>query len=383
MKTTSYLILEDGSEYKGYAFGAEPPSAAELANAEKTKGAAGEVVFNTGMTGYHEILTDPSYKGQIVCMTYPHIGNYGCDEAWNESGPEKPVTAQHIKASGFVVRSLYDGPVPENRASLVNFLKKYGISGISDIDTRKLTLRIRDQGSPNGIIIKSKGDIITEEEKKQCLDFLKSFPSMEGRDLVSDLGTVEPVVVNPQGAPHICLIDCGTKANIVNEMVEIGCKVTVVPNRSTVAQVRGTKADGVLFSNGPGDPAVLGYLVELAKGLMGNMPVFGICLGHQIIGQALGAKTFKMKFGHHGINNPVRDEKTGMVLITSQNHGFSVDEKSLAKDVEVRFRNVNDQTVEGLAHKKLPVLTVQFHPEAAPGPRDSSWIFKEFLSLMG
>jgi len=383
MEENSYLILEDGSVFPGKYFGKKPPAASQLLEEDIKKTPSGEVVFNTGMTGYHEILTDPSYKGQVIVMTYPHIGNYGTDDSWSEAGPEKPKKSKEIKASGFVVRSLYTGPVPSGRIGLNDFLEKHNISGISDVDTRKLTVKIRDGGSPRGVIIKKEKGELTDKEIERSLSFLSEFPKMEGRNLVSDLGTKENVVVNKEGNPHICLIDSGAKANIIRELVNLGCKVTVVSNKLQSGDISAFKPDAVLFANGPGDPAVLENLIELAKSLIGRMPVFGICLGHQIISLALGAKTFKMKFGHHGVNNPVRDEVTRAILITSQNHGFSVDEATLPENIIVRFRNANDKTVEGIQHKKLPVFSVQFHPEAAPGPKDAGWIFKTYLEYIG
>jgi carbamoyl-phosphate synthase small subunit len=377
-----YLVLADGSVYPGKSFGELPPRTDELKSDDVNLDPAGEVVFNTGMTGYHEILTDPSYKGQIVVMTYPHIGNYGSSDDWSEKGPEENVASEEIKARGLVVRALYTGPAPSKRATLHEFLTEHRISGISDVDTRKLTLRIRDEGSPNGVIVRAADGSFIDEDKKRALDFLADFPSMEGRDLVSEIGTRAPVVINKKGNPHICVVDSGVKSGIIRELAALGCKVTLVSNNATVESISATKAEGVLFANGPGDPAVLDHLIKTAKALIGRKAVFGICLGHQILSLALGAKTYKMKFGHHGVNNPVRDERTKMILVTSQNHGFAVDESSLPKDVEVRFRNANDGTIEGIQHQKLPLFCVQFHPEAAPGPRDSLWIFKEFIKYV-
>jgi carbamoyl-phosphate synthase small subunit len=382
MNESCYLILEDGSIYPGKSFGKTAPKATELLQEDVLKNPAGEVVFNTGMTGYHEILTDPSYKGQIVVMTYPHIGNYGASDDWSEAGPEELPRKAEIKSAGFVVRALYTGPAPVNRITLHEFLEKHGISGINDVDTRRLTLRIRDQGSPNGVIVRPSNGSLTDEDKSSALEFLTQFPKMEGRNLVRELGTQKNVVYNETGAPHLCVIDSGVKSGIVRELVDTGCKVTLVSNSLGLSEINSIKSDGVLFANGPGDPAVLDELIDLAKSLIGRKPVFGICLGHQILSLALGAKTFKMKFGHHGVNNPVRDERTKMVLVTSQNHGFAVDESTLSKDIEVRFRNANDGTIEGIQHKKLPLFCVQFHPEAAPGPRDSLWIFKAFLEYI-
>ena len=380
MTNNCFLVLEDGSLFQGKGFGHEAPTPEELVENRAPKPPAGEVVFNTGMAGYHEILTDPSYSGQIIVMTYPHIGNYGTDENWTEYGPGEGRKWEKLKATGFVIRSLYDGPIPPGRKSLDNFLKDYRTVGITEVDTRSLTLKIRSGGSPVGAIVRSAGgETLAKHDLETCISYLQQYPRMEGCDLVSGLGTETTVVENPGGSPHICLVDCGVKANIIRELVDLGCKVTIAPNTMGAEQALSLKCDAFLFSNGPGDPAVLDHLIELARKLLERKPVFGICLGHQIISLALGAKTFKMKFGHHGVNNPVRDEDTGAILITSQNHGFSVEESTLPKDCHIWFRNANDKTIEGIAHKRLPVLTAQFHPEAAPGPRDSHWIFKRFL----
>ena len=382
MKKNCYLILDDKTIYRGTSFGSQAPLAGELNLEQLQTVPAGEVVFNTGMSGYHEILSDPSYRGQIVVMTYPHIGNYGCEDSWSESGPAPYPGKLELNLSGFVVRNLYTGPVLAGRITLDEFLKKQGICGLAGIDTRHLTLKTRDEGSKRGVIIRAAGEEITQAELDKVHAFLRAFPLMEGRDLVTDLGIKETFLAKGN-APHFCLIDSGAKTNIFRELVNLGCRVTVVPNTYNKEQITAVKADCLLFSNGPGDPAMLKHLVNLAKDFIGRIPVCGICLGHQVISLALGAETFKMKFGHHGINNPVRDEKTGMVIVTSQNHGFAVDDKTLPPNVDVRFRNANDRTVEGIVHRKLPLYTVQFHPEAAPGPRDALWIFRDFVNLVG
>jgi carbamoyl-phosphate synthase small subunit len=383
MMNRCFLILEDGSLFPGRSFGHPPPTVSELTQEGSPKTPAGEVVFNTGMAGYHEILTDPSYSGQIIVMTYPHIGNYGTDEDWTEYGPGEGRRWTKLKAAGIVVRCLYSGPIPKGRKSLDRFLKEYKTAGITDVDTRSLTLKIRTGGSPIGIIVRpARGETLSGEELDTVIDYLRRYPRMEGCDLVSGLGTEKIVVENRDGSSHICLVDCGVKANIVRELVGLGCRVSVVPNRIESEEVLSLAPDGILFSNGPGDPAVLDHLIKLAQKLVDLKPVFGICLGHQIICLALGAKTFKMKFGHHGVNNPVRDENTGIILITSQNHGFSVDEATLPEECRIWFRNANDRTIEGITHERLPVLTAQFHPEAAPGPRDSRWIFERFLERL-
>jgi carbamoyl-phosphate synthase small subunit len=280
-------------------------------------------------------------------------------------------------------------------------MKEYKTSGITGVDTRRLTLHIRSRGSLNGVIIRPSENKETHKFKEDAaelyegldtglnsgdleltLNYLYSFPKMEGKNLVTELGTHKTVIMNKEGSPHISLVDCGVKANIIRELLKLGCSVSVIPNSISKEEILSLEPDGILFSNGPGDPAVLTDIINLSKELIGEKPLFGICLGHQILSLALGAKTFKMKFGHHGVNNPVRDEETKIVQVTSQNHGFAVDETTLPDKCSVRFRNVNDKTVEGISAPSLKILTAQFHPEAAPGPRDSLWIFKSFLDLI-
>ncbi len=379
-----FLVLEDGATYPGKAFGYPAPRTDELAEIEALR-AVGEVVFNTAMGGYHEILTDSSYAGQLVTMTYPHIGNYGTDDEWSETLSVDRGTIPGIKPAGMIVRSLYRGPVPDGRSTLDSFLRKHRTPGISDLDTRALTLRIREKGSPKGVIVRSdsREGALSKTELKRCVDMLRSFPDMVGRDLIGEVGALGPEEENAAGGPHFLLVDCGIKANIVRELVALGCKVTVVPSGESAEEILAARADAVLYSNGPGDPAVLDFAIEQVRGLLGKTPVFGICLGHQLVCLALGASTYKMKFGHHGVNHPVRDEKTGKVFVTSQNHGFAVEESTLPDGADVWFRNANDRSIEGIAHRKLPVMTAQFHPESAPGPRDSAWIFKAFLARLG
>ena len=376
-----FLVLEDGTVFPGFQFGAQAPDISELSDMDENSKGVGEVVFNTGMSGYHEILTDPSYSGQVVVMTYPHIGNYGCDDHWSENGPEDR-DLPRVKAMGFVVRNYYTGPVPEGRVTLDRFLKEWGKPGITDVDTRALTLRLRDGGSCNGVIVASadkNADSLSKQEIDGVRAFLKKIPPMEGRNLIPQVGTTSAHTAGNGKECSFVVVDCGVKANIVDELLKRGANVTVLPFTASPEDILSVKPDGVLFSNGPGDPAELKDVTKTVKSLIGKVPVFGICLGHQIIGQALGGKTKKMKFGHHGVNHPVRDERTKKVQVTSQNHGFVVDEKSLPDDVKIWFTNANDGSLEGLYHESLPVMSCQFHPEAAPGPHDSAWIFQEFI----
>ncbi|QEN07772.1 carbamoyl-phosphate synthase small subunit [Oceanispirochaeta crateris] len=380
MQEKAYLVLENGSVFPGRCFGVEAPGVSTLAVGSDIP--FGELVFNTGMSGYHEILTDPSYTGQIVTMTYPHIGNYGCDDHWSENGPE-PSSRKDVKVSALVVREVYDGPLPHGRISLDLYLKNNNICGITGIDTRKLTIMLRDNGSCNAVVVRPSdtGSGWTDSDHKACLEYLKSLPSMEGQNLIADVG-VDEVVHFPGSGTHIALLDCGIKANILRELESRSCRISLLPSGATIQDIEKVNPDGVFLSNGPGDPAVLEHQTSLVQNLLGKYPVVGICLGHQIIGQAIGSQTYKMKFGHHGCNHPVRDEKTGRVFVTSQNHGFAVNEKTLPKDVTVRFRNANDGSIEGLEWKEKKLLCVQFHPEASPGPVDSSWIFDAFLDVI-
>ncbi len=364
------LALEDGTVFQGTAFGAPGER-------------CGEVVFNTAMSGYQEILTDPSYKGQIVTMTAPLIGNYGVNPEDNES----PVP--HVE--GFVVRER-SRLVSNYRAteSLEDYLKRFGVIGIEGIDTRALTKLLRVKGSLVGVLS------TTDLDDASLVAKAKAAPKMEGQDLVKVVSCREPRTwTQPPhpvfgqgcatGAPRfrIVAVDYGIKANILRSLRGLGSEVTVMPATSTAEAILALRPDGVVLSNGPGDPAALPYAVACAKGLLGKAPVFGICLGHQILGIALGGRTYKLKFGHHGANHPVKDLRTGRVEITSQNHGFAVDPESLAgKGVDVTHVNLNDQTCEGMAHRTLPVFSVQFHPEANPGPHDSIHLFTRFARLM-
>ena len=382
MQEHCYLVLADGNIFPGYSFGALPPRTHELEKFEITKKGSGEVVFNTGMSGYHEILTDPSYTGQIVTMTYPHAGNYGDENEWSEIGPENGRRLPGIKLAGLVVKKLYRGPVPEGRITLDRFMKDNDTPGITGIDTRRLTLHIRDNGSPNGLIVRpsdSKNTKLTDEDIEAVKRFIGTIPAMEGQNLIKEVGTSEKETINPDGKVHMAVIDCGIKANIIRELASRNCRVSLFPDTASADEILKENPDGILISNGPGDPAVLRDQIEMIKKLIGKKPVFGICLGHQLISLALGGKTYKMKFGHHGLNHPVRDMRTGRVFVTSQNHGFAVDTATLPSNVEARFVNANDKSQEGIVCDDLSILTAQFHPEAAPGPVDSSWIFDDFV----
>jgi len=378
------LALEDGSVYHGQGFGARAS-------------ACGEVCFNTSMTGYQEILTDPSYKGQIVTMTYPLIGNYGVNAVDVESWQP------HV--SGFVIREL--SPVVSNwRAdfSLGEYLEKNGIPGIQGIDTRALTKKLRVRGAMNGFI--STENIPDEEAVRRAKEFVfvgvdyvrevthkkafrwdekdeqsGAFELARGNATVDARQNRKPL---PPADIPIVALDYGLKYNILRRLRQHGFSVQVLPATASADDVLKHKPAGIFLSNGPGDPAALGYIVREVKALLDTgIPIFGICLGHQILGQAFGGKTFKLKFGHRGANQPVKDFETGRVEITAQNHGFAVDPASLPPDVAVNRINLNDQTVEGLRHKKKPVFCVQYHPEASPGPHDSTPLFAEFRALIG
>jgi carbamoyl-phosphate synthase small subunit len=378
MLNNCYLILEDSTVLKGKSFGSQPPFAKDLVQGN-IEPYAGEVVFNTAMTGYHEVLTDPSYTGQFILMTYPHLGNYGCEASWSEIGPETSDKRPGVKPSGIIARSYYEGPIAPGRETLSDFLIKNNRFGITDIDTRALTLKLRDNGSLNAVVITSETNEITEIEITSSLQYLKNYPSMDGRNLVGEVGCDEITIQNPDGDKHIVLYDCGVKANIIREYLKRNCKITVVPSTTTSLDILNLKPDMVMLSNGPGDPAMLKTQIQTVKELVGKIQICGICLGHQIIALALGAKTFKMKFGHHGCNHPVRDEFTKKVFVTSQNHGFAVDQDSLPQGVDIWLVNANDNSIEGIVHKEYNIQSCQFHPEAAPGPEDSEWIFDTFI----
>jgi carbamoyl-phosphate synthase small subunit len=350
------LALEDGMIFYGESFGAEGT-------------VGGEVVFNTGMTGYQEILTDPSYSGQIVTMTYPLIGNYGLNRFDNE--------AVHPFARGFVARERCENPSNwRSEISISDFLKKYQIPAICAIDTRALTRRLRTKGTMKGIITTA------ADSDSELLTKVKALPALSGQNFVKIASATAPYTVG-NGSKPVVLIDYGAKGNIVQCLIDRGCQVTVVPCDTTASAIMDLNPAGIMLSNGPGDPKDVDYAVATVKELIGKLPIFGICLGHQIIGLALGGDTYKLKFGHRGGNHPVKDLATGKVTITSQNHGFAIQPDSLDQDeVLISHRNVNDGTVEGLRHKYRPVFSVQYHPEAAPGPQDSAYLFDEFVGYL-
>jgi carbamoyl-phosphate synthase small subunit len=363
------LLLEDGTFFEGRAFGARGQQ-------------CGEVVFNTSMSGYQEILTDPSYHEQIITMTYPLIGNYGTNsEDWE---------SRKVFAAGFVVKE--NCPYPSNwrnSATLDEYLARSGVVGIEGIDTRSLVRHIRTQGAMRGIL--SSGEL----DRRKLAATLEEYPGLVGRDIVRDVTVEEPYewkqgVVNvlkaqtpPEPKYKVVAIDCGIKQNILRLLVSHGCAVTVVPAHATAEEILAREPNGVFLSNGPGDPAAVTYTVETVRNLLGKVPVFGICLGHQILGLALGGTTYKLKFGHRGANHPVKNLDTGKIEITSQNHGFCVDIDSLAdKDVELTHMNLNDNTLEGIRSRKLGAFSVQYHPEASPGPHDSQYLFEQFTDWL-
>ena len=384
------LALTDGTVFEGEQFGA-------------TGEAIGEVVFNTSMTGYQEVLTDPSYKGQIVTMTYPLIGNYGCNEADVESmGPQ---------VEGFVVReySAYHSNW-RSKWSLDAYLSEHGIIGIQGIDTRALTRRLRVHGVMNGclstddlnpesLVAKAKAwrglvgwDLVQRVTCSNPYAWQNSYqresrqPSavshqQEGSGLTNNLltdGFRQPTI----NSHKVIALDFGIKYNILRQLTEHGCKVQVVPARTTAEDILAAEPDGVFLSNGPGDPMPIDYAIETIRGLIGKKPLFGICLGHQLLGLALGGKTYKLKFGHRGANQPVKHLESDRVEITSQNHGFCVDIDSLPNSVDITHINLNDDTLEGIQHREYPLFSVQYHPEASPGPHDASYLFSRFTEMM-
>ncbi|HIF42540.1 MAG TPA: glutamine-hydrolyzing carbamoyl-phosphate synthase small subunit [Dehalococcoidia bacterium] len=356
----AYLVLEDGSVHQGIGFGAEVEG-------------LGEVVFNTSMTGYQEVLTDPSYAGQLVTLTYPLVGNYGINPQDFESS--------RIQVGGLIVRENCDQPSHgRSTQSLHEFLASEGIPGISEIDTRAVTKRLRSQGVMLGVITSGDPDV--------ALKRLQDSPSYDEKDYVATVTTGEEYDWNPteEELPeikhHIVVTDCGLKYNILRQLRRRGCRVTIMPAATPAEVLLAMNPSGMLFSPGPGDPKQLDYVVDNTRQILGRVPVMGICLGHQIIARALGADTFKLKFGHRGGNHPVKDLADGRVYITSQNHGYAVSPDKLPSGLEVSHINLNDQTVEGFRHKDLPLFTIQYHSEASPGPRDNEYIFDQFIKMV-
>lgn len=364
------LVLENGLAFEGENFGAEGE-------------VFGELVFNTSMSGYQEILTDPSYKGQIVMMTNPHIGNYGINPEDVES--HKPYI------EGFIVRELSKRVSNwRSQKSLSEYLKENGIPGIEGVDTRRLTEILRNEGAMRA------GISTVDLDSKSLLVKVRNSPSMAGQDLAKwvscqkayewegGLHPLEQETLKKMGSRRrVIAYDFGIKQNILRALAWSGCKIRVVPATTPAEEVLAEKPDGVLLSNGPGDPEAVTYGIEATQKLLGKVPIFGICLGHQILGIALGGRTYKLKFGHHGANHPVMDVRTKKVAITAQNHGFAVDVDSIPnKQVELTHVNLNDRTVEGMRHKKLPIVSVQYHPEASPGPHDARYLFEEFVGMM-
>ncbi len=368
--TPALLALADGRVFRGLTCGAGGE-------------ASGEVVFNTSMTGYQEILTDPSYRGQMVCMTYPLIGNYGISPEDAES--------RRPWVNGFIVKEACGYPSNwRGRMRLEDYLREHGIVAIQGIDTRALTRHLRDHGAQEGIIS------TVEADADRLVERARALPGLAGRDLVSEVSVTEPhgwdqgtwdlargYTAPPEPRFRVEAFDSGIKQNILRQLSSLGCGVTVVPARTPAEAVLEMRPHGVFLSNGPGDPEAVPYLVESVRGLVGRTPIFGICLGNQILGLALGGRTYKLKFGHHGANHPVRDLSTGRVEITAQNHGFSVDPTSVAKlGLDETHVNLNDGTSEGMRHRELPIFSVQYHPEASPGPHDAHYLFHRFIDLM-
>ncbi|MEZ6134120.1 MAG: glutamine-hydrolyzing carbamoyl-phosphate synthase small subunit [Pirellulaceae bacterium] len=365
---SALLALEDGTIYRGFAIGA----AGE---------AAGEVVFNTSMTGYQEILTDPSYHGQIVTMTYTEIGNYGTNE--------HDVESDHPQVAAFVVRA--DSRLHSNfrsQAGLSDYLKQHNIVAISGVDTRALVRHIRSHGAMKGMVS------TTDLDEQSLVEKARKSPSLVGRDLVREVVPAKlrswnealyrldenRVCLGEADAskPHIVCLDFGMKWNIPRHLFERGNRVTILPGTATASEVLDQKPDGIFLSNGPGDPEPLDYAIKTIRELIGQRPIFGICLGHQLLSLAAGAKTFKLKFGHRGSNQPVLNVENGRVEITSQNHGFAVEEASLPADLTVTHRNLHDDTIAGVRHRTAPAFSVQYHPEASAGPHDSQYLFDQF-----
>jgi carbamoyl-phosphate synthase small subunit len=355
------LILEDGTVYEGESFGS-------------TENTIGEVVFNTSLTGYQEIATDPSYRFQIVTMTYPHIGNYGVEAVVEQSAMPQ--------VAGFVVRDVIKEPSSaHSEMSLSDYFERHRISAIQGIDTRALTRKIRSEGAMRGMITTQQSRPV-----QHVVDEVRRAPSMSGLDLVHRVTADSRYAFDEHPAEakrRVAVYDYGVKRDILRQLTQVGCEVTVYPAKAPAEEILEGGYDGVVLSNGPGDPEPVTYAQDNIRRLVGKIPIFGICLGHQLLGLALGGKTYKLKFGHRGGNHPVKDLRSGRVEITAQNHGFAVDPDSLREgDVELTHINLNDQTLEGFRHRREPIIAVQYHPEAAPGPHDSFYLFGDFVKMM-
>lgn len=368
---SALLVLENGLSFEGYAFG------------DLSAEACGEVVFNTAMTGYQEVLTDPSYKGQIITFSYPHIGNYGINTYDGESS--------HAQAEGIIVREF--SRIKSNWRSgltLEDYMQEHRLIGIEGLDTRALIKVLRTEGAMRGIISAK------ELNKEVLRQRVKTLPEMEGLDLVREVSTKNSYIWKQQPEPfllgtseqhipskfRVAALDFGIKYNILRRLALYGCEVTVFPATTNADEILKSNPDGVFLSNGPGDPAALDYAISTIRALLPEKPIFGICLGHQLLALACGAKTYKMKFGHRGVNHPIKNLLTGKIEITSQNHGFAVDIASLPAQIELTHINLNDNTCAGFRHKEYPVFCVQYHPEASPGTHDSDYLFSQFISAM-
>ncbi|MBI3596882.1 MAG: glutamine-hydrolyzing carbamoyl-phosphate synthase small subunit [Nitrospirae bacterium] len=367
LRRKAILALADGRVFKGFGFGFGAEGEG-----------IGEVVFNTSMTGYQEILSDPSYRGQLVTMTYPLIGNTGVND--------QDVESSQPFLSGFIVREYTDDPSNwRATGNLDAYLKRHRIVGIQGIDTRALTKHIRDVGAQQGIIS------TVELDEKRLVKRAAESPGLVGRDLVKEVSCEKPYEwmegswgsqISNFKSFKVVVYDFGVKRNILRRLIDVGCAVTVVPAWTKASEVLSMNPDGIVLSNGPGDPEGVPYAIEAARSLIGKKPIFGICLGHQILGLAMNGKTYKLKFGHHGGNQPVMDLTTKKVEITAQNHGFAVDVDSIGTEIELTHINLNDRTVEGMRHRKLPIFSIQYHPEASPGPHDARYLFNRFVEMM-
>ena len=353
---SAVLVLQDGTIFEGSSFGA----------IGKT---IGEVCFNTSITGYQEVLTDPSYSMQIVTMTAPHIGNYGINS--------EDVESSKIQVSGFIIKeeSILASSW-RSQITINDYLKNENIVGIKDIDTRSLTIHIRNNGAMNGVIC-SEGNNINSLKQE-----VNKYPSMKGMDLAKVVSTKHKYQFSKEGKNKVAVLDFGIKNNILNILKSLDCRINVFPAETKAKDILETNPDGIFLSNGPGDPTAVGYAINTIKEILGKKPIFGICLGHQLLALALGAKTFKLKFGHRGVNHPVKNLLTKKIEITSQNHGFAVDSKSLRDDIEETHINLNDNTNAGIECKSKAAFSVQYHPESSPGPHDSRYLFNKFFELM-